>query len=1075
MPVSVKPSSAAGLLALLSEQDSPELQTYALENLNEVIDQFWPEISEEVVSIETLSESSELSASSRSLAALLASKVYYHLGAYDEALSFALAAGDRFEAERKLIQGSGLTGGEGYVEVVLTKSIDTYIQQRSLLPPSAFSDPSSSTSQSTIDPRLETLVLSVLSVSLDQQEWRQSLGIALESRRLDVVRTIWEKSGKDGSILRWVLEIVGSSSNSSSGSTKGKKGKKEVKGWGKEFKQEVLRLLLELFPLSPSSSSSGEADAVDYASITQIHILLNQPSLSTELIKSIVAKGEDDEKNQLGAYQVAFDLADGATQEFLGEVGTGVCGEVKSENEHIVITNLRSILSGEKTIRYYLDFLYKNNHADLLIIQKTKEAFDSSRSSMYHSALTLSHSFMSAGTTSDTFLRRNLDWLGRASNWSKFTATAALGVIHKGNLSKGMTILGPYLPGSAGAGAGGAGKEYSEGGSLFALGLINSGRGTTNKTGENGETVGSYLRKKLGEAGGEEVVQHGAALGLGVAGMASGNEEIYDQLRETLFQDSAVAGEASGYAMGLVMLGTASSKAYDEMIQYAHETQHEKIIRGLAIGTAFLYYNKEEEADEVIERLVAEKDAILRYGGIYTIAMAYAGTSNNKAIRKVLDVAVSDVSDDVRRAAVTALGFILCRNPTQVPRIVQLLSESYNPHVRQGAALALGVACAGTGLEEAVELLEPLSKDPVDFVRQGALVSLAMVLIQQTEAQNPKVASVRKTFASVITDKHEDSMAKFGAALGQGIIDAGGRNVTISLLSKSGSLNMGAVVGMALFCQFWYWFPLAHCLSLGFTPTAVIGLDKDLKIPKLGFTSRAKPSLYAYPAPTVIETKEVAKPIATAVLSSTAKANARAIEKKKTEAADDKDTAMETDEKTEEAAPDADAKMDDAVPIDESAATNTATTAPASKKKSEPTSETLENMTRVTPAQASSIYFPLTNRYLPVRSDPSSTSSAQAGGKKGAIKIGRGGAGILMVYENANCSDEEKKAEKDFIELEASLDQIAPGPGATVSGGHVAMGAAATSAPAVAASSGVNDEDGPERDPPASFEYPFSS
>jgi 26S proteasome regulatory subunit N2 len=93
------------------------------------------------------------------------------------------------------------------------------------------------------------------------------------------------------------------------------------------------------------------------------------------------------------------------------------------------------------------------------------------------------------------------------------------------------------------------------------------------------------------------------------------------------------------------------------------------------------------------------QDAILRYGGIYTIAMAYAGTSNNKAIRKVLDVAVSDVSDDVRRAAVTALGFILFRNPTQVPRIVQLLSESYNPHVRQGAALALGISCAGTGLE----------------------------------------------------------------------------------------------------------------------------------------------------------------------------------------------------------------------------------------------------------------------------------------------------------------------------------------------------------------------------------------
>jgi hypothetical protein len=30
--------------------------------------------------------------------------------------------------------------------------------------------------------------------------------------------------------------------------------------------------------------------------------------------------------------------------------------------------------------------------------------------------------------------------------------------------------------------------------------------------------------------------------------------------------------------------------------------------------------------------------------------------------------------------------------------MVQLLAESYNPHVRYGATLALGIACAGTGL-----------------------------------------------------------------------------------------------------------------------------------------------------------------------------------------------------------------------------------------------------------------------------------------------------------------------------------------------------------------------------------------
>lgn len=306
--------------------------------------------------------------------------------------------------------------------------------------------------------------------------------------------------------------------------------------------------------------------------------------------------------------------------------------------------------------------------------------------------------------------------------------------------------------------------------------------------------------------------------------------ELYDELRNILFTDSAVAGEAAAYAMGLVMLGTASEKALDEMLQYAHETQHEKIIRGLAIGTAFLVYGKEEEADNVIETLLGDADAILRYGAMYAISLAYAGTGNNKAIRKLLHVAVSDVSDDVRRAAVTALGFILFRNPTQVPRIVQLLSESYNPHVRYGSASALGISCAGTGLEEAIKLLEPLTKDPVDFVRQGACVSLAMILIEQNETSHPKVASTRAIYKKTVSDKHADPMAKFGAALSQGIIDAGGRNVTISMQNKSGSGNMPSIVGMALFAQFWYWFPLAHCLSLAFTPTAIIGLTHDLKV-----------------------------------------------------------------------------------------------------------------------------------------------------------------------------------------------------------------------------------------------------
>lgn len=105
-------------------------------------------------------------------------------------------------------------------------------------------------------------------------------------------------------------------------------------------------------------------------------------------------------------------------------------------------------------------------------------------------------------------------------------------------------------------------------------------------------------------------MQHGAALGLGVAAMGSKSAEVFEDLKTVLFMDSAVAGEASGYAMGLIMLGTAATEAIQEMLVYARETQHEKIIRGLAVGVAFIYYGRQEEADETIKELLAEKVGI---------------------------------------------------------------------------------------------------------------------------------------------------------------------------------------------------------------------------------------------------------------------------------------------------------------------------------------------------------------------------------------------------------------------------------------------------------------------------------
>lgn len=150
-------------------------------------------------------------------------------------------------------------------------------------------------------------------------------------------------------------------------------------------------------------------------------------------------------------------------------------------------------------------------------------------------------------------------------------------------------------------------------------------------------------------------------MGLGLAAMGTARQDIYEELKNNLYKDDAVTGEAAGIAIGLVMLGTNNVAALQDMLGYAQETQHEKILRGLAIGISLCMFGRQEESKTLVETLIMDKDPILRRSAMYTIAMAYCGTGNNEAIRRLLHVAVSDVNDDVRRAAVEALGFILFR------------------------------------------------------------------------------------------------------------------------------------------------------------------------------------------------------------------------------------------------------------------------------------------------------------------------------------------------------------------------------------------------------------------------------
>ncbi len=99
-------------------------------------------------------------------------------------------------------------------------------------------------------------------------------------------------------------------------------------------------------------------------------------------------------------------------------------------------------------------------------------------------------------------------------------------------------------------------SPYSDGGGLYALGLIHANHG--------GEII-DYLFNQLKVAQ-SEPVKHGACLGIGLAAMGTARQDIYDELKNNLYQDDAIVGEAAGIAIGLVMLGTKSDQALKDML-----------------------------------------------------------------------------------------------------------------------------------------------------------------------------------------------------------------------------------------------------------------------------------------------------------------------------------------------------------------------------------------------------------------------------------------------------------------------------------------------------------------------------
>lgn len=91
---------------------------------------------------------------------------------------------------------------------------------------------------------------------------------------------------------------------------------------------------------------------------------------------------------------------------------------------------------------------------------------------------------------------------------------------HQALTLQAREVLAPYLPAEARQQT----SPYSEGGALYALGLIHA---------SHGQPVVDFISTSLSNAR-NQVVQHGACLGLGLAAQGTDDPVIYEKLKGML-------------------------------------------------------------------------------------------------------------------------------------------------------------------------------------------------------------------------------------------------------------------------------------------------------------------------------------------------------------------------------------------------------------------------------------------------------------------------------------------------------------------------------------------------------------
>jgi 26S proteasome regulatory subunit N2 len=384
-------------------EPAPSVRKAALRRLSAVVDTQWHEVAQSLPDLEAISEDTDEEMEVRQLAASIASRVFFYLEEPSQALRLALESGDG------VFETSGSQSNKAFVECLVGAAVDAYIQKKGREHDGEDEKEEDAVSALSME-KLQAVVEFMFDRCYSEGKFEHALGIALEAQEIEKVRAVLDQCSQrcGGDKLYQVLKFSFAAATTLFIS--------------KAFRYQVIQVIAEQLELLSKDSSIADSTRkqCSFSLANAFQVLKDPKSVSTILCNLL----DGTELESLFGLQICFDLVESGDQAFINGVAESLPtkGDQSGRSDDIWTRyeKARRVLTGGLTSELAISFLHKHSDSDPLIMENLKQGLESrggGRNSTLHNCAVLTHSYLNAGTTNDAFLRDNLEWMKKASNW----------------------------------------------------------------------------------------------------------------------------------------------------------------------------------------------------------------------------------------------------------------------------------------------------------------------------------------------------------------------------------------------------------------------------------------------------------------------------------------------------------------------------------------------------------------------------------------------------------------------------------------------------------------------------------